>query len=108
MYPPSVTVQQDSINETKLLVKNTAENWKREFLFDNGKCLVEKFYFPRDQKKQWMEKLKAEGWKYNKLWHWYFLKKGNAKYYAEFLLNDWDLNYLLFEIKSAGWMDEGH
>ena len=105
MYPVSDTVEQE-ILDNKVFIKSKAKSWKREFDFENGKCLVEKLYFPRKAKADWMKKLKEQGWKYNKLWHWYFMKKGNSKYYAEFILNDWELDYLLFEIKSAGWMDD--
>ena len=105
LYPSSEVVQQEVLSN-KLFITNKTENWKKEFDFENGKCFVEKLYFPRGEKQQWVKKIQAQGWKYNKLWHWYFLKKGGNKYYAEFILNDWELDYLLFEIKSAGWMDD--
>jgi len=105
MYPKSAEVEQEVLSN-KLFIKNKTEGWKREFDFDKGKCLVEKLYFLRSQKAEWEKKILTEGWKYNALWHWYFLKKGAHKYYAEYTLNDWDLDYLLFEIKSAAWMDE--
>jgi len=105
MYPASDTLEQEILTD-KIFIKSKAVTWKREFDFENGKCLVEKLYFPRKTNAEWMKKLEGQGWKYNKLWHWYFMKKGGNKYYAEFLLNDWDLDYLLFEIKSASWMDD--
>ncbi len=104
-YPVSASQEQEVLS-SKIFIKNKTEHWKREFDFENGKCLVEKFYFPRSEEAQWKKNIEAQGWKYNKLWHWYFIKKGDRKFYAEFLLNDWDLEYLLFEIKSAAWMDE--